>query len=166
MIFQELWGEMYNYWSEYDVILLKLRRSAPLKHTHISQVIHHHHHHLRLTSVINVQTQINQVLLHKLIPSPPTPASISYSIISKSSTRWNPRVCHICNAFNAKPTVKFSIGRSTLQVNTARSPDHHSFHSLQSCHILQFYSPRTELLWAAAETSKVTQPNHVRCKAQ
>jgi len=38
-----------------------------------------------------------------------------------------PSSYNICNAFNAKPTVEFSTGRSLLQVNTTHPPDHHSF---------------------------------------
>jgi len=45
-----------------------------------------------------------------------------------------------CNAFNAKPTVEFGTGRSTLQVNTTHPTYHHSFGSLQSCQIRHFQS--------------------------
>jgi len=80
----------------------------------------------------------------------------SYFTNFKTCTCWNPimtilalltkrnqttEVCfvfNICNAFNAKPTVEFSTSRSILYMNTTHPPDHHSFRSLQSCHISTF----------------------------
>jgi len=68
---------------------------------------------------------------------------------------------HICNAFNAKPTVEFCTGRSTLKVNTTHPPDHHLFCSRQSRHILHFHNPDfTHISQDSLNTSPVYSSFH------
>jgi len=97
--------------------------------------------HTRPLHLTRTKVQFSLVILHTFIPSLPIPASIFYLLLSQFKnmlklTHHDPFIPHNENTaacivpthpwcVQCQADCEFSTSRSTLQVNTTHSPDHH-----------------------------------------